>query len=51
MTGASRILQAIARDDLVPGLGIFAYGTKRGDEPIVALLFTFVIVGVWMWNS
>jgi len=41
--GGSRILQALARDDVFPGLGIFAQGTAVGDEPTYAVLFTWVI--------
>eukprot|EP01029_Cantina_marsupialis_P007585 TRINITY_DN185043_c0_g1_i1.p1 TRINITY_DN185043_c0_g1~~TRINITY_DN185043_c0_g1_i1.p1 ORF type:complete len:562 (-),score=165.54 TRINITY_DN185043_c0_g1_i1:1812-3497(-) len=42
-TGSARILQALARDKLIPGLGMFGYGTKKGDEPIVALILTYAI--------
>jgi len=41
--GGSRILQALARDDVFPGLSIFAQGTAVGDEPTYAVLFTWAI--------
>lgn len=41
--GGSRILQAIARDKLLPGIGVLGYGSPKGDEPRLAVLVTFVI--------
>ncbi|KAI9700593.1 MAG: hypothetical protein M1820_006747 [Bogoriella megaspora] len=41
--GAAKLLQAIARDDLIPGLSIFSQGTKANDEPIYAILLTYVL--------
>jgi potassium/chloride transporter 9 len=41
--GGSRILQAIARDNLFPCLKPFAYGSANGDEPRVAVLLTWAI--------
>ena len=41
--GGSRILQAIARDKLYPILNVFSYGSKSGDEPLVAVVGTWVI--------
>eukprot|EP01127_Copromyxa_protea_P018531 TRINITY_DN5856_c0_g1_i1.p1 TRINITY_DN5856_c0_g1~~TRINITY_DN5856_c0_g1_i1.p1 ORF type:complete len:869 (+),score=181.60 TRINITY_DN5856_c0_g1_i1:269-2608(+) len=41
--GGSRILQAISRDKLLPGISIFGYGTTKGDEPIYAVIVTFLI--------
>ncbi|TYZ63055.1 hypothetical protein PybrP1_006871 [[Pythium] brassicae (nom. inval.)] len=46
--GASRILQAIARDNLFPGLSILARGTDVGDEPRNAVLFTAVLAQVFI---
>jgi len=40
--GASRILQALARDDLFP-LRYFAKGTTKGDEPRRAVLVTYIL--------
>ncbi|KAK9249434.1 amino acid permease-domain-containing protein [Lipomyces tetrasporus] len=41
--GAAKVLQAIARDDILPQLRIFKQGTKRGDEPIYAVIVTYVL--------
>ncbi|KAK7205702.1 amino acid permease-domain-containing protein [Myxozyma melibiosi] len=41
--GAAKVLQAIARDDILPQLRIFKQGTKIGDEPIYAVIFTYVL--------
>lgn len=41
--GAPRVLQALARDHIVPGLNFFGKGTKSHDEPRRAVWLTFVI--------
>ncbi len=43
LLGAPRILQALARDDIFPGLGIFAKGTLKGDEPRRGLWLTLLM--------
>eukprot|EP01052_Picozoa_sp_SAG31_P024457 SAG31_NODE_2083_length_6490_cov_21.969645_2_plen_197_part_00 len=49
MFGSARILQAIARDKLIPGPDIlnriFSAGTKKGDEPRHAVCLTYLIAG------
>ncbi|KAF9435729.1 hypothetical protein BGZ76_005622 [Entomortierella beljakovae] len=40
--GAAKILQAIARDNLLP-LGVFSQGTPFNDEPTLAVLFTYTL--------
>lgn len=42
LTGAPRLLQAIAKDEIIPFLAPFAKSSKRG-EPVRALLLTLVI--------
>lgn len=42
LTGAPRLLQAIAMDDIVPFLNRFRTTDKRG-EPILAILLTLAI--------
>jgi len=42
LTGAPRLLQAIAKDNVIPFLSIFAGGNKNG-EPTWALLITAFI--------
>lgn len=41
--GGSRVLQAIARDNMFPILKPFAYGSAYGDEPRMAVLGTWII--------
>ena len=41
--GGSRVLQAVARDKLFPYMDLFAYGSIKGDEPRIAVLFTWFI--------
>lgn len=41
LLGAPRILQALSRDKIFPGLGFFAKGTAEGDEPRRGLWLTF----------
>jgi len=41
--GSPRVLQAVARDDVIPPLRPFAMGSKRGDEPRRAL---WLVLGV-----
>jgi amino acid transporter len=43
LLGAPRILQALARDDIFPGLGVFAKGTIQGDEPRRGLWLTLAM--------
>ena len=41
-TGAPRLLNAIAKDGVIPFLGVFAKTTKKG-EPLFALILTAAI--------
>ncbi|EXJ78955.1 hypothetical protein A1O3_08455 [Capronia epimyces CBS 606.96] len=41
--GPAKQLQAIARDNVIPGLSVFGQGTKKNDEPIYAIFFTFAV--------
>jgi potassium/chloride transporter 9 len=47
--GSAKLLQALARDHLVPGLSIFGQGTKAKDEPIYAILFTYILAQLTMF--
>ncbi|KAJ1653690.1 hypothetical protein IWQ61_006240, partial [Dispira simplex] len=40
---SSKILQAIARDYIVPGFHIFRHGAIKTDEPYVAILVNYVV--------
>ncbi|RAL08949.1 putative cation chloride cotransporter [Aspergillus homomorphus CBS 101889] len=46
--GSAKLLQAIARDGLLPGLGVFGQGTKKADEPVYAIIITFIVAQVTM---
>lgn len=41
--GAARVLQAMARDDVFPGLSRFKYGTESGDEPRPAIVVSYLL--------
>ncbi|KAL9641651.1 hypothetical protein ABK040_016882 [Willaertia magna] len=42
--GASRILQAVAKDQLLPFISFFKKGSKKRDEPRRAVIFTYILV-------
>ncbi|KAG6007207.1 hypothetical protein E4U21_006226 [Claviceps maximensis] len=44
--GSAKLFQALAKDRLIPGLSVFGRGTKKGDEPILAILLTYSIAQV-----
>lgn len=44
--GGSRILQALARDDLLPFLGFFKKGSGKTDEPRRAVVVTYLLIQV-----
>lgn len=46
--GSAKLLQALARDNLLPGLRIFGQGTKGHDEPTYAIIITFVVAQLTM---
>lgn len=50
-TGAPRLLQAIARDDIIPFLSVFK-ATNANNEPIRAIILTFFIaeIGILVAN-
>ena len=43
LVGSARILQALARDELLPGISMFGYGSPGADEPRVALLLSWAL--------
>jgi amino acid transporter len=48
--GAPRVLQAVSRDRILSFLRFFSKGSKKGNEPRRALLFTCLItIGVLLW--
>ena len=46
--GPAKLLQAIARDSVLPGLSLFGQGTNKSDEPIYAILITYAAAQVTM---
>lgn len=46
--GSAKLLQAIASDSLLPGLKFFGQGTKKNDEPILAIIVTFIFAQLTM---
>ena len=46
--GAAKLLQALGRDELFPGLTIFGQGTKKSDDPVYAILGTYIIAQLIM---
>lgn len=46
--GSAKLLQALARDKLIPGLSIFGQGTKNGDEPTYAIIVTYAVAQLTM---
>jgi len=50
--GAPRVLQAVARDGVIPSLHLFAKGSTRGDEPHRALWLTFGLsIAIIFWTG
>ena len=49
--GSAKLLQALARDNLLPGFSIFAQGTKTNDEPLHAIIFTYLVAQLTMLCS
>lgn len=47
--GSAKLLQALARDHLIPGLSLFSQGTKKSDEPIYAIFITYFIAQITMF--
>ena len=47
--GSVKLLQALSRDHLIPGLSPFGQGTHKSDEPIYAIGVTFLIAQVTMF--
>jgi potassium/chloride transporter 9 len=47
--GSAKLLQALARDHLVPGLSVFGKGTRTTDEPIYAIFFTYILAQLTMF--
>lgn len=48
LIGSAKLLQAISRDNLVPGLTIFGKANNRSDDPILAIIFSYVVAQITM---
>ncbi|KAI9823642.1 MAG: hypothetical protein M1819_001155 [Sarea resinae] len=46
--GSAKLLQALARDDLIPGFSIFGQGTQKSDEPTYAIIITYIVAQLTM---
>lgn len=46
LIGSAKLLQALARDSLLPGLSVFSQGTKKSDEPISAIFITLLVAQI-----
>ena len=49
--GSAKLLQALARDNLLPGFSIFGQGTKTNDEPTYAIIFTYIVAQLTMLSD
>ena len=46
--GSAKLLQALARDNLLPGFSVFGQGTKGHDEPTYAIIITHLVAQLTM---
>ena len=51
VTGAAKLLQALARDEIIPGLHLFGQGLQGSDEPVYAILITYVLAQLTMLSD
>lgn len=49
IVGAAKLLQAIARDEILPGLRIFGNGDKETDDPKEAIILTWIICQLFLF--
>lgn len=49
--GSAKLLQALARDNLLPGLSIFGQGTQKSDDPTYAIFITYVLAQLTMLSD
>lgn len=49
IVGAAKLLQAIARDEILPGLKIFGNGDKETDDPKEAIILTWIICQLFLF--
>lgn len=49
--GSAKLLQALARDNLLPGLNVFGQGTEKSDDPTYAIILTYIISQLTMLSN
>ncbi|KAK4155459.1 hypothetical protein C8A00DRAFT_41921 [Chaetomidium leptoderma] len=49
--GSAKLMQALARDKLFPGLSLLGKGTKKADEPIFAIFLTYIAAQMAMFAN
>ena len=49
--GSAKLLQALARDHLLPGLSVFGQGTTKSDDPTYAIIITYVLAQITMLSD
>lgn len=49
--GSAKLLQALARDHLLPGLSVFGQGTEKSDDPIYAIIITYILSQLTMLSD
>jgi potassium/chloride transporter 9 len=49
--GSAKLLQALARDHLLPGLSVFGQGTTKSDDPTYAIIITYLLAQLTMLSD
>ena len=49
--GSAKLMQALARDKLFPGLSLLGRGTKKADEPVLAIFLTYFAAQLAMFAN
>lgn len=49
--GSAKLLQALARDHLIPGFSVFGQGTEKADEPTYAIIITYIVAQLTMLSD
>ena len=49
--GSAKLLQALARDHLLPGLSVFGQGTEKADDPTLAIVVTYILSQLTMLSD
>jgi potassium/chloride transporter 9 len=49
--GSAKLLQALARDHLLPGLSVFGQGTEKSDDPTYAIVITYILAQLTMLSD